>query len=123
MCLHVWLLVTTTLNLVFVVQIDSKYNLEKEAEVRDWIECVIGEEIFEGKSGADCVQQTLKDGKVLCRLANTLGANIKINQQKMPFKQMENISYFLEFCGDTVGVAKYDLFQTVDLYEKRNMWN
>jgi hypothetical protein len=40
---------------------------------------------------------------------------------KVPFKQMENINNFLSAC-EKYGVAKTDLFQTVDLYEKQNMW-
>ncbi|XP_031553100.1 muscle-specific protein 20-like [Actinia tenebrosa] len=105
------------------MKINSKYDEEKEKEARQWIECVMDERVFEDKTGPDGVHDILRDGKVLCRLANALGGNIKINAQSMPFKQMENISKFLKFCEETLGVAKYDLFQTVDLYEKRNMWN
>lgn len=38
----------------------------------------------------------------------------------MPFIQMENISHFLAG-AEKLGVPKHDLFQTVDLYEKKNM--
>jgi len=34
--------------------------------------------------------------------------------------QMENIQLFLNFC-ENYGVSKTSLFQTVDLYEGRNM--
>jgi hypothetical protein len=40
---------------------------------------------------------------------------------KVPFKQMENINNFLTAC-EKYGVAKTDLFQTVDLFESQNMW-
>lgn len=35
--------------------------------------------------------------------------------------QMENISKYLTFCEEQLGVPKLDQFQTVDLYEKGNM--
>jgi hypothetical protein len=49
------------------------------------------------------------------------GTKIKTTTMKMAFKQMENISKFLEAI-EKFGVSKTDLFQTVDLYEKQNMW-
>ena len=45
---------------------------------------------------------------------------VKYNAKKMAFIQMENISKFLGAC-EKYGVAKTDLFQTVDLYEGQNM--
>ncbi|KAJ3199142.1 hypothetical protein HDU82_000693 [Entophlyctis luteolus] len=38
----------------------------------------------------------------------------------MPFKQMENINFFLQ-AAEKLGVNKHELFQTVDLYEGKNM--
>jgi hypothetical protein len=38
----------------------------------------------------------------------------------MPFKQMENISNFLKACRG-LGVAEHDLFETVDLYEEKDL--
>ena len=75
-----------------------------------------------GKYDQNTVHLKLKDGLLLCRFANALhpGAVKKVNHQKMAFKQMENISYFLEFC-EKQGVKKMDQFQTVDLYEKQNL--
>ena len=60
---------------------------------------------------------------LLARLAEQImgpGA-AKHNKMKVPFKQMENINNFLSAC-EKYGLAKTDLFQTVDLYEKQNMW-
>jgi len=45
---------------------------------------------------------------------------IKMNQSNTPFKQMENIQVFLN-AAEAYGVPKTSLFQTVDLYESRNM--
>ena len=56
------------------------------------------------------------------RVINKLqpGSVSKINTGKMAFKLMENISNFLE-AATRYGVAKTDLFQTVDLYEAENI--
>ena len=72
---------------------------------------------------ASAVAAALKDGTVLCKLANALQCSpkpIKFNESKMAFKQMENIGKFLEAI-DTYGVSKADSFQTVDLYEAQNI--
>eukprot|EP00122_Pirum_gemmata_P005408 Pgem_evm2s4926 len=39
----------------------------------------------------------------------------------MAFKQMENINNFLSACTAKLNVPATDLFQTVDLYENKNM--
>jgi len=39
----------------------------------------------------------------------------KINESKLAFKEMENISFFLDFANKHI--SKTELFQTVDLYE------
>ena len=68
------------------------------------------------------MQNVLKDGVVLCHLANAIkpGSVKKINAGSMAFKQMENIGNFLTFC-ESVQCNKSDLFQTVDLYEGTNI--
>jgi hypothetical protein len=64
----------------------------------------------------------LNDGTVLCALANAIqpGVVAKVNKQKMPFMKMENIQAFLNAC-QAWGMKPADLFQTVDLYEEKNM--
>lgn len=44
----------------------------------------------------------------------------KINTTGAQFKMMENINKFQEACK-RYGVADIDVFQTVDLWEKRNI--
>ena len=68
------------------------------------------------------LQETLKTGEVLCRLVNTLkpGSVKKIGSGSMPFKQMENISQYVSACS-ALGVPAFETFQTVDLYENKNM--
>ena len=72
---------------------------------------------------SNAVAAALKDGVILCKLVNGLECTskpIKYNTSKMAFKQMENIGLFLD-AADEYGVAKNDIFQTVDLYEAQNM--
>ncbi|OAF70136.1 SM22-alpha [Intoshia linei] len=79
------------------------------------------------------IEDSLKNGQILLKLCKVLqngsdnvssklkNMNIKINDQNAsPFKQMENIELFLTFCK-FYGVDNVSLFQTVDLYEGRNM--
>ena len=98
-------------------KLDSKYDPKLEAEARSWIEAVTAEPLPGGTFA-----EALNDGKVLCKLINTLrpGSVRKINDSKMAFKKMENIGNFLEAAGQ-YGLAKSDSFQTVDLYEAENM--
>lgn len=106
----------------------AKYDIEKEQEAREWIEAVIGEPIDPSvppseAMGMDRFHASLKDGIILCRLADAITGpgKVKFNRMKVPFKQMENINNFLVAC-EKYGVAKTDLFQTVDLYENQNLW-
>lgn len=105
----------------------AKYSMEEEQQAREWMEAVVQEPVCpgepEGALGPDKLHQGLKDGTYLCKLMNTLqpGAIKKVNESKMAFKQMENIGHFLS-AGEAYGLAKTDMFQTVDLYEKQNMW-
>jgi transgelin len=46
--------------------------------------------------------------------------NLKPHVSTMPFKQMENINQFLAAL-DHIKVPKQDQFQTIDLYEEKNM--
>ncbi|XP_020605590.1 transgelin-like [Orbicella faveolata] len=99
---------------------DAKYDPELDAQIRGWINQVIGEQVLKPEPDAKDFHESLKDGVILVNLANALGGKIKGNQSKMAFKMMENIGKFLEFC-DSLGVPKTDVFQTVDLYEGQNI--
>jgi len=83
---------------------------------RQWVERVTGESVGED------FQAGLKDGVILCKLANKLrpGSVPNISPSKMPFKQMENIGFFLKTC-ESFGMKKEDLFMTVDLYEGKHL--
>jgi len=98
-------------------KIAGKRDQQLEAEVLAWIEACIQE-----KLPAGTFEDVLRDGNVLCRLMNKLspGSVPKINTQGGQFKMMENINKFQE-AAKHYGVAEIDVFQTVDLYERRNI--
>jgi len=61
----------------------------------------------------------LKDGQVLCKLVNTIKPGLvkKVNKPGMPFKEMENITMYMNACK-SLGVGG-NTFRPPDLYEKR----
>ncbi|KAI7873581.1 hypothetical protein K492DRAFT_154740 [Lichtheimia hyalospora FSU 10163] len=97
-------------------KIQSKYSIEHEQQARAWIENVVGEPL-----ASEDFHESLKDGVMLCKLIDKLTpGQVKYKVSKIPFMQMENIACFLAG-AEKLGVPKHDLFQTVDLYEKKNM--
>ncbi|KAL0478120.1 calponin domain-containing protein [Acrasis kona] len=95
----------------------AKYDKEKEGNVRYWIEAVTGESFKN-----DDFQDSLKDGLLLCKLANAIkpGSVPKVNNSKLNFMQMENVGYFLKAAAN-MGLKPHDSFQTVDLFEGKNI--
>jgi len=95
----------------------AKYDTRLEGEVRTWIEAVTGD-----KLGGCSLQEELRNGIVLCNLVNVIkpGSTKPPSTSAMPFKQMENIAMYLEACK-SLGVTDYDLFQTVALFENKDM--
>mmetsp|Transcript_796 Transcript_796/g.1690 ORF Transcript_796/g.1690 Transcript_796/m.1690 type:complete len:474 (-) Transcript_796:560-1981(-) len=93
-----------------------KYDTGKEGEAARWLAEVT--EVGFTESFAD----SLKNGQMLCILINRIkpGTIKKVETSKMPFKQMENISNFLKACR-VLGVAEHDLFETVDLFEQKDL--
>ena len=84
-----------------------------------WIKTLTGEQFQNGFAAG------LKSGQVLCRLINAIKPDTikKIETSSMPFKQMENITAFLKSCR-ALGVADFDVFETLDLYEEKvNVFN
>jgi len=97
---------------------DAKYDVGLETEVRQWIEKVTGKK----KPDADTFAEWLKNGQVLCALVNAIkpGTVQKVNTQNFPFKQMENITYFMNAARE-FGVPENAMFGTPDLYEEKNI--
>ncbi|KAK0406698.1 hypothetical protein QR680_018740 [Steinernema hermaphroditum] len=97
----------------------SKYDEHLAQQILVWLGRTIGEDI--NTSGdVNNFLELLKDGKTLCKLANALspGSVRKVNESKMVFKQMENISFFLNFAQQHV--QKSEIFQTADLFEAQD---
>ena len=44
----------------------------------------------------------------------------RVNRSKLAFKQMENLSHYLKAC-EKVGLKQTALFQTIDLFEGKDM--
>lgn len=95
---------------------DLKYDRDLEAELQEWIEETLGNSL------GDDFHAALKSGIKLCKLVNKLKKKTirKINKAGMPFKERENINKFLNGCRK-LSVAEHSIFNTADLYEKKNM--
>lgn len=106
-------------------KIEQKYASDLEARLVEWITVQCGGDIGRPEPGKEKFQEWLKSGTILCRLINSLyplGEKPikKIPETKMIFKQMEKISQFLQ-AAEAYGVIKTDLFQTVDLWEGKDL--
>ncbi|XP_075750416.1 uncharacterized protein LOC119173938 [Rhipicephalus microplus] len=98
-------------------KIASKRDAELESQILDWIEEVLEQRLPQGP-----YEEVLRDGVVLCKLMNALnpGCIPKINTTGGQFKKMENIVLFQNAAKEW-GVPDLDVFQTVDLWERRNI--
>lgn len=92
-----------------------------------WIKLQAGADAGEPpEQGRYGFQQWLKNGVVLSKLINSLyprgSQPVKIPEPppSMAFKQMEQVAQFLKASED-YGVVKTDIFQTVDLYEGKDL--
>jgi len=96
----------------------GKRDADQEGAAQEWIESVLGQKFPAGAPYEDVLQ----DGTVLCQLLNKLhpGSVSKINTSGGQFKMMENITNFAKGI-EKYGVPKQDIFQTVDLWEKKDI--
>ncbi|XP_072534888.1 calponin-3a [Salminus brasiliensis] len=97
-------------------KIAQKYDLQKEEELRFWIEEVTGMPI------GDNFQKGLKDGVILCELINKLqpGAIKKINHSQLNWHKLENLGNFIKAIL-AYGLKPNDIFEANDLFENGNM--
>lgn len=104
----------------------AKYSSTDETQIYQWFN-QLG--LPSGEPGHDNFYEFLKDGIVLCQLANKIqpGAVNKVHDvtkvkiaAMRNMKMQENISFFIEWCK-RYGMAKSDPFATVDLFDKTNL--
>ncbi|XP_058608116.1 calponin-3b isoform X1 [Onychostoma macrolepis] len=97
-------------------KIAQKYDLQKEEELRYWIEDVTGMPIGEN------FQMGLKDGVILCELINKLqpGSIKKTNHSKLNWHKLENLGNFIKAIL-AYGLKPNDIFEANDLFENGNM--
>jgi len=95
----------------------SSYDPGLQKKVEEYISSKIGHKFSSNFHG------DLKDGVILCNLIRTVSPQANVPPPKksnMPFVQMENIAAYLKGCSQ-IGMKTHDLFQTVDLFEAKNM--
>ncbi|XP_062888172.1 calponin-2-like isoform X1 [Mobula hypostoma] len=97
-------------------QIAQKYDIQKEEELRIWIEGITGKQIGEN------FQKGLKDGVILCELMNKIKPNSvkKINRSALNWHQLENLSNFIK-AMQNYGIKPHDTFEANDLFENGNL--
>jgi len=105
----------------------ARFNLHEAIEILDWIQHCTGIpfeiEPYRMTNEAD-VAEALKSGVQLCILAERVmgrGSIQYIKNARMPFHMMENISKFLDAIK-SYGVPEISCFQTVDLYERKQLY-
>jgi hypothetical protein len=90
-----------------------------EKTVRDFLTSLTGKPVSEDILGS------LKNGVILCEAMNKVrpGAIKKINAPGMPFKEMENITFFIKACREELKMLESDLFTSADLYDGKSLFN
>lgn len=102
----------------------NKFSEEAVRAIKSW---VFQSVLQEQEVPVESLLATLRDGTVLCRLANVLHGEdvpgetqlIAWKRSAMPFVQMDQIAQFLAFAR-SYGVPEDELFQTVDLFEEKD---
>ncbi|XP_055331760.1 myophilin-like isoform X2 [Paramacrobiotus metropolitanus] len=104
------------------MKLQRKYDETRAEEALAWINDVLGPGSVNTSGKAEDFYEALKDGVVLCNLANALqpGSVKKVETSKMAFKCMENINNFTR-AATAMGVPTPELFQSVDLWERQNL--
>ncbi|XP_039695943.1 transgelin-2 isoform X2 [Pteropus medius] len=102
-------------------KIEKQYDADLEQILIQWITAQCRKDVGRPQPGRENFQNWLKDGTVLCELINGLYPEgqapvKKIQASTMAFKQMEQISQFLQ-AAERYGINTTDIFQTVDLWE------
>ncbi|KAL6073520.1 Transgelin-3 [Balamuthia mandrillaris] len=97
---------------------EFKYSVELERIACDWMGKVLDKDLAT-PSFIECI----KSGVVLCELLNKIKpgtVTAKIHDSRIAYRQMENIGNYLKGC-EALGMRQTDLFNTVDLFEEKNL--
>eukprot|EP00339_Tiarina_fusa_P001689 CAMPEP_0116999016 /NCGR_PEP_ID=MMETSP0472-20121206/1886_1 /TAXON_ID=693140 ORGANISM="Tiarina fusus, Strain LIS" /NCGR_SAMPLE_ID=MMETSP0472 /ASSEMBLY_ACC=CAM_ASM_000603 /LENGTH=550 /DNA_ID=CAMNT_0004698343 /DNA_START=38 /DNA_END=1686 /DNA_ORIENTATION=+ len=109
-----------SLNASLAEKMAGKFDTNLERNLMQWISATLEDPELAGNS--EPLQEILKDGTVLCRLMNKFipGVIKRVNVSKLPFKQMENISNYVNIC-EKIGLSESERFQTLDLFEAKDI--
>uniref|UniRef100_A0A0N4ZM98 Calponin-homology (CH) domain-containing protein n=1 Tax=Parastrongyloides trichosuri TaxID=131310 RepID=A0A0N4ZM98_PARTI len=101
----------------------SKFNEVEGKNLLEWIKGITKEDI-----NTDCTandfKECLKDGTILCKLINAIkpGTIKKIMKPMSNFNCLENINQFCN-AARSFGVIDEETFQSVDLYDGRDLFS
>jgi len=105
----------------------SRFILSEAQQVLEWMQlctgCAFTLHPYQMET-EDEIADALQDGVQLCRLIEKIAGVGYIDYRKnakMPFHKMENISNFLT-AVKRYGVPEITCFQTVDLYERKQLY-
>jgi hypothetical protein len=98
--------------------LDEIPDAEQKTEILDWMQALLGEKIPRDQP----FEKVLKDGVIICKVLNKLqpGSVKRINTKGGGFTLMENHAAFQK-AMKAYGVPEEEVFQTVDLFEARNV--
>ncbi|KAJ1373175.1 hypothetical protein KIN20_035517 [Parelaphostrongylus tenuis] len=101
----------------------NKFNNEEAEFLLQWIQDIIGEQ-FDTTGSRENFREQLKDGQKLCKLINAIqtGTIKKIMKPISNFNCLENLNQFTTVCR-TLGVKDEETFQSVDLFDGRDLFS